>query len=336
MHERAGLIERNEGERNPEHHRRQRDAPLDERARRVQGRDARSARAIFAADLEVLDDRALGFVILDRLPVRRAFRARSQKIGFAHVERIEAALASDRVHDPLDGDHPLRAAEAAKCGVGDGVGLEAAGEDRDLGEPIAIAGVEHRAIHDAGRKIRRAAAARVQRHVVAGDHAMIVVTDAPIGAEIMALAGQRKIVVAIEANLARTSRRARAERGNRRPGAGLTFLAAESAAHAPRLDRDERVRNAENAGDNVLRLGRVLRRGVHRHFVAFAGHGERSLAFEIEMFLPADFELAGELVGGLVDRGRGLAPSERIILLHALAGYQRVGDGDGRRFRSRS
>ena len=140
--------------------------------------------------------------------------------------------------------------------------------DRDVGQPIAVAGVKHRAVADAGRQVRRAAAARVEHHLVAGDHALVVVADAPVGAEIVALAGQREIVVAIEADLARLARHPRGERGDRRPGAGLALLAAEAAAHAAGLDGDERVGDAENARDDVLRLGRVLRRGVHRHLVA--------------------------------------------------------------------
>ena len=156
-------------------------------------------------------------VVLDRLSIRGAFRARSQQIGFAHVERIEATLARDRVHHPLDGDHALRAAEAAKGGVGDGVGLEAARDDRDVGQPVAVAGVEHRAVADAGRQVRGAAAARVERHVVTGDDALIVVSHPPISAEIVALAGQHEIVVAIEPDLARMARHPRGERGDRRP-----------------------------------------------------------------------------------------------------------------------
>ena len=104
----------------------------------------------------------------------------------------------------------------------------------------------------------------------------------------MALAGQREIVVAIEANFAGVARCARGQRRDRRPGASLTFLAAEAAAHAARLHGDERIGDSKDAGDNVLGLGRVLRRSVHRHLVRFAGKGERRLAFEIEMLLTAD------------------------------------------------
>ena len=154
--------------------------------------------------------------------------------------------------------------------------------------------MEHRAVDDAGRQVGRAAAARVEHHVIAGDDARLVVADAPVGAEIVALAGQREIVVAVEPHLARASGDARAERGDGRPGAGLALLAAEAAAHAARLHGHERVGNAEDARHDVLHFGRVLGRGVDRHFVALAGNGEGNLAFEIEMLLAADRELALE------------------------------------------
>ena len=201
-------------------------------------------------------------------------------------------IARDCVHHALNGDHALGAAEAAKGGVGYGVGLQPAGQNRNVREPVAVAGVKHRAVTDAGRKVRGTAAARVERHFVTGDHAVVVVSHSPIGAEIMALAGQREVVVAIEADFAGVARRARGERRDRRPGASLAFLAAEAAAHPPRLHGDEGVRYSKDAGDDVLRLGRILRRSMHRHLVRFAGKGERCLAFEIEMLLAADRKLA--------------------------------------------
>ena len=258
-------------------------------------------------------------------------KPRAQQVGLAHVERIETPLARDRVHHPLDGDHALGAAEASECGVGDGVGLEAAGEDRNIRQPVAVAGVKHRPVADAGREVRGAAAAGVERDLVTGDHALVVVADAPIGAEIVALACQREVVVAIEADFAWSPGQARGERCDRRPGAGLAFLAAEAAAHAARLNGDERVRHAEDAGDDVLGLGRVLGRSVHRHLVGFAGKGERGLAFEIEMLLPADRELAFEPMRGLVDRVSRVAAPEGVVVLNPRAGDERIRDRDRRR-----
>ncbi len=142
----------------------------------------------------------------------------------------------------------------------------------------------------------------------------------------MALAGQHEIVVAVQPDLARPAGHARRQRGQGRPGARLAFLAAETAAHASGFDGDEGVRNAKNARHDVLRFRRILARGVHGHLVAFARNGEGSLALEIEVLLAADRKPALELVRRRIDGGSGPAAGEGIVLLHALAGLQRVGD----------
>ncbi len=49
-------------------------------------------------------------------------------------------------------------------------------------------------------------------------------------------------------------------------------------------------------GDDVLHLARVLRRGMDDHVAVLAGDGERDLAFEVEVLLAADAELAGDLL----------------------------------------
>src|SRR5271165_1314760 len=202
MHQSAGLVHRNERERYAEHHRRQSNASFDNRARRIESGDALAARAVVACRLKVLDDGGLCLEILHRLAVRRLLEPGPQQVGFAHVERIEAAFAGDGVHRALNGDHPLRAAKAAKGSVGDGVCLQAPRADRRVRQPVTVASVKHRAVDNAGRKIGGAAAARVEHHFVAGDDAPVVIADAPVGPEIMALAGQHEVVVAIEANLA--------------------------------------------------------------------------------------------------------------------------------------
>jgi hypothetical protein len=144
----------------------------------------------------------------------------------------------------------------------------------------------------------------------------------------VALAGQHEIVVAIESDLAGMARHPRGERSDRGPSAGLALLATEAAPHPARFDRNEGVQDAEDARDDVLRLRRVLRRSVHCHLVALAGKGERRLAFEIEMLLSADCELALEPARGFVDRAGRVSAPEGVIVLHARAGDERVGDGD--------
>ncbi len=125
-----------------------------------------------------------------------------------------------------------------------------------------------------------------------------------------------------------TSRR---ERRDRRPGASLAFLAAKAPAHSPRFHSDEGVWYSQDAGDDVLRLGRVLRRNVHHHLVAFAGKGEGCLSLEIKMLLPANSELAVQPARGLRDRSRRVASPERIIVLNSPAADKRIRDRNRRR-----
>ena len=66
------------------------------------------------------------------------------------------------------------------------------------------------------------------------------------------------------------------------------------------------------------------------HLARFAGNGERDLAFEIEMLLPADLELALEPMRRGGKRALDVAAAVSIVGQHALAGDQRVGDRDRR------
>ena len=66
------------------------------------------------------------------------------------------------------------------------------------GQTVAVGGVEHRAVDDAGREVGRAAAIGVERDIVGADAAFVVEADAPIVAERVAFAGQLEIVVAVE------------------------------------------------------------------------------------------------------------------------------------------
>ena len=110
----------------------------------------------------------------------------------------------------------------------------------------------------------------------------------------MPLAGQHEIIITVIDCLgwpAGDMRRQRRQDGRK---IALTFLAAEGAAHAPCLDGHGMVRQAEAVGHLVLDLGRVLRRAMQRHVPVLARNGERRLPLEIEMFLPADLDPAGQ------------------------------------------
>ena len=92
--------------------------------------------------------------------------------------------------------------------------------------------------------------------------------------------------------------------------AACVSLPPKRAAHAPHLDRHRAVRDVEHVGDEVLHLARMLGRGMDEHVAVLARNGERDLAFEIEMLLPADAQRAGDAVrrgGERVRRGRPCA-----------------------------
>ena len=150
--------------------------------------------------------------------------------------------------------------------------------------------MEHCAINDALTEIGRIAAAGEKRDISREYTPLIIKACLPIDAEIMALAGEHHVVVAIKPELAGFAGETRAKCGNRRPLRGLALLAAKAAAHAPDLAGDIRVGNAENPRHNVLNFGRVLRRGMNQHFRIFARNGERNLPFEIKMLLTANPE----------------------------------------------
>ena len=90
---------------------------------------------------------------------------RAVEVRDAHVERIAAERERDLVDHVLDREHALRPAEAAERGVGHRVRLAAEAVQRDVGQPVGVVGVEHRAVVDRSRQVGGEAAARREREV---------------------------------------------------------------------------------------------------------------------------------------------------------------------------
>ena len=170
---------------------------------------------------------------------------------------------------------------------------------------VGVVRVEHGPVVHAGREVGGTPAARVEIRVDAREHAAVVESAAPVHAEVVALAGHRHVVVAVEPDLGRAAGDARGEGGEAGPLRRLGLLAAEPPAHPPALAHHGGVGRAEHAGDEVLHLGGVLGRGVDPHLVVLAGHRERGLSLEIEVFLAADAHPAVESMRGGGDRGLG-------------------------------
>ena len=191
--------------------------------------------------------------------------------------------------------------------------------------------MEHGAVVDRARYVGRVAAARRHHGVERLDAPLGVEAHLVVGDEVVAFPRQAHVVVAIEPDLARLAGEARAECRNRRPLRGLRLLAAERAAHAPGLHRDRGVRQVEHVREQMLQLARMLGRGMDLHVAVLARDRERDLAFEIEMLLAADAQLAFDALGAGGEREAGVVLAERIIRQDAAIGGERVVDGDERR-----
>ena len=129
----------------------------------------------------------------------------------------------------------------------------------------------------------------------------------------MAFAGQHKILVAVQPDLARPIGVIGRQRCQRRPLGGLTFLAAEAAAHTADLAHHLRLAQPQHTRNRVLHLARMLGGTVHMHLAALERHGHGNLSFEIEMLLPANPLPAAQPLFGQSQRGRGIGDTEGVI-----------------------
>jgi hypothetical protein len=213
--------------------------------------------------------------------------------------RISSGSLPELVGDLLD--HPL-AATSSPCGppkprnavletVLVFIGLETQPHIR---VEIGVVGVKQRAVGDRAGQIGRKAAARGKTPVDGLDAAALVIADIVIDHEIVALAGDDHVVVAVGPDLhGRLPSFLAATR--RSPRIGWTgFPCRRSrrpcAAHCTVTAFD----GAEHMRHHVLHFARVLGRGPDGHLVILAGNGEGDMAFQIQMILAADAHLALE------------------------------------------
>ena len=162
----------------------------------------------------------------------------------------------------------------------------------DVVEVIAVVGVEQRAVGDRAGEVGRVAAARGIGHVDAPDAPLLVEPHRIVDHEVVALAGDHHVVVAVGPDLRGAAGPLGDERGDAGEQVALRLLAAEAAAHAPALDRHGVVGHAQHDRHHVLDLARVLGRGVDRDLVVLARDRQRDLALEVEVVLAADLDPA--------------------------------------------
>ena len=99
-------------------------------------------------------------IVFDVHAIGRDIAPVAIEIALAHIERVEPELDGDRIHHALAEHHALRTAEAAERGIGNRMGHQSPRPDAHARIKIGVVGMEHRAVIDALRQIRRIAAAR--------------------------------------------------------------------------------------------------------------------------------------------------------------------------------
>ena len=227
-------------------------------------------------------------------------------------------MAGDGVHDVLDGQHALGAAEAAVGGVGRQVGLASVAGDLGIAEKVGVVGMEHGAVDDGVGQVRRIAAVACQFEADAQQPAVVVEADVVLDMEGMALAGHVHVFEPRQAHLHRAPGEMGEHRAERRRHAGLALLAAEATAHASHVDGDPVHGDAEHLGHLFLHLGGILGRRIDQHAAVFGGHDRGHLGFQVEVLLAADGQFALQTMGG---SGQG---GGRVTQVVAVAGRDEV------------
>ena len=288
MHQRAGLVQVGEVEGDAELHRGERQPAPQHRSGGVEGGDLGAAGAVVAARFEFVDQR-VQHVVGDHLAVGRGVAPRAAvEVGAAHVEGIAPERARDAVDHPLGEDRALRSAEAAEGGVGLGVGAREPGTEVGRRQVVGVVDMAERARGDRAAEVGGAARARDHVDAQREEAALFVVTDGVVVVEVVALAGDGDVVVAIGAQLDRTAKSRRRQRRHAGEQRRLRLLAAEAAAHAAHLHDHAVGGDAQAVRHHLLHLARVLGGTPHLQAAVLARLGERDLAFEVEVLLAAD------------------------------------------------
>ncbi len=216
------------------------------------------------------------------------------EVAHAHIQRVHLQGTGDVAHHRLNQHHALRAAEATEGGVALGVGFAAVGGDVHILQVVGVVGVEDGAVrHRAGQVGTEAA---VDRHLQfqGGQAAGVVKAHAVFIRKGVALAGDHEVVVPVQPQLHGA---AVFGRRNGRPHgqmAGLRFLAAEAATHAPAFHLDGVVVDAQSVAHPVLHFAGVLGAAVDQPLVLLLRQHVGNLALQVKVFLPADFQRASQ------------------------------------------
>ena len=247
------------------------------------------------------------------------------EVACAHLFGREVEREGDAGDDVLDDDHSLRSAKAPEGGVGGGVGFADAAFEVDVGKVVGVIEVEEGAVVDGEGEVEGPAAVGEEMDLNGVDAAVVLVAHLEAGVERVSLSRGHDVVVTIELEGDGLLELVGGEGAKGGPRIGLCFFATKAATHAGAFDGDAVPWPAEDFGDDGLGLGGVLGGRVNENGVFAIGFGEGGVGFEVELFLAADVEGAGELVGAVLEAFGDVTTSEDMGI-----GVERVGlDGGG-------
>ena len=162
------------------------------------------------------------------------------------------------VDHPFHPQHPLRPAKAAKGGGRLGVGAQAVRGDAGGGQQIGVVGMQHRAVSHRQRQVHRPTAAGILCDIKGVDAPIRAIAQIIIDAEIMPLARDDHVVIAVVAHFTGLA----GQPGGHGTGHGqsvtLGFLAAKPAAHPTHFGPDGMHWQANRIGDFMLYFSGML------------------------------------------------------------------------------
>ena len=154
------------------------------------------------------------------------------EVELAHFQRVFAQSHRNFVHHGFDAEHALRAAEATESGGALHVGLAAVADQLECGQVVSVVDVQASTVVHRARVIGAVTAARHERDVCAQDAAVVIKTHFVVDAEIVTLAGDGHVVVAVDAQLDGFLQLKRRQCSALAEDAGVALFATKAAPHA--------------------------------------------------------------------------------------------------------
>ena len=242
------------------------------------------------------------------------------KVALHDGEGVKTQVMRQMVNHPLDPHNPLRPAKATIGGGRLGIGFQTVAFDTDIGDPIAIVGMQHGAVSHGKREVLAIAAAHKMDEIDCDQPTLRIGPRFVADFQIVALARDHHVIVTVIAHFARLARGMGCNRAGHGQSVALAFLTAKTAPHPPHLYPHRRHGQMQGVGHFVLNFGGMLGRGDDVHTI-FLRDGGGNLAFKVEMLLATHLKLALDHHCGLGHIGQiATAPDDRALFKARIGG----------------